>query len=112
MWVADKHSILHAKAIKYSIVATMEKSVQVSVKLGKSVKKNIVSQTYLSCFNVKDAETQYGPDKGSYNRSSKVAQWNYDRLKDDVLCNKENIISWCIKEGLIAGERTCGHCNV
>ena len=40
MWVADKHSILHAKAIKYSIVATMEKSVKVFVKLGKCEKKS------------------------------------------------------------------------
>ena len=91
----------------------MEKGVQVSVKSGKIVKKDIDSQTDLSSFHVKNAKIQCGPSKGTYNRSSKVAQtrWTYDRLKDEVLCNKENIISWCIKEGLIAGERTCGHCN-
>ena len=28
-----------------------------------------------------------------------------------VVCSKDNVICWCMDEGLIACERVCGHCN-
>ena len=44
-------------------------------------------------------------------RAVTAAKWTYDRLKDEVLCSKDNVIRWCMDEGLIACERVCGHCN-
>ncbi len=89
----------------------MEKGVQVCVKSGKTLKKNCFSQTDLSCFDKKEAETQCSVEKSSYTRSDKLTKWTYHRLKDEVLCRKDITINWCMKEGLIARERVCGHCN-
>ena len=89
----------------------MEKGVQVCVKFGKILKRNSFSQTDLSCFENKDAETQCGVEKSSYGRNNKLDKWTYDRLNDEVLCRKDITINWCMKEELIARERVCGHCS-
>ena len=47
--------------------ARMKKGVQVCVKFGKILKRNSFSQTDLSCFENKDAETQCGVEKSTYN---------------------------------------------
>ena len=89
----------------------MEKGVQVRVKFGKILKRNSFSQTDLSCFENKDAETQCSVEKSSYGRNNKLDKWTYDRLKDEVLCRKDITINWCMKEELIARERVCRHCS-
>ena len=73
---------------------------QVACKVGKIIKKNRISQTELSYFGLKDAESQCGGEKSSYGRS-----------KEDILCSKYNCIRWCMDQGLIASERVCGHCD-
>ena len=84
---------------------------QVACKVGKIIKKNRILQTELSYFGLKDAESQCVGEKSSYGRSEKVKRWTYDRIKNEILCSKYNSLHWFMKEGLIACERTCGHCH-
>jgi transposase-like protein len=90
----------------------MEKAVQVYVKSTKTWKKNTETQTVISSLEVKSVGTQCGGEKhDSYNREEKLKHWTYDRLRDEVLRSKEEIIQWCMDEGLIAKSRLCCHCD-
>jgi hypothetical protein len=83
----------------------MEKAVQVCVKSTKTWKKNIETQTVISSLEVKSVGTQCGGEKhDSYNREEKLKHWTYDRLRDEI-------IQWCLDEGLIAKSRLCCHCD-
>ncbi|CAB4005398.1 Hypothetical predicted protein [Paramuricea clavata] len=91
----------------------MEKAVQVCVKSTKTWKKNTETQTVISSLEVKSVGTQCGGEKhDSYNREEKLKHWTYDRLRDEVLRSKEEIIQWCMDEGLIAKSRLCCHCDL
>jgi hypothetical protein len=90
----------------------MENAVQVCVKSTKTWKKNTETQTVISSLEVKSVGTQCGGEKhDSYNREEKLKHWTYDRLRDEVLRSKEEIIQWCMDEGLIAKSRLCCHCD-
>ena len=43
--------------------------------------------------------------------AKQTKEWNYDRLKEEILCNKDRLIGWLVDEKLIANSRKCGHCN-
>ncbi|CAB4036959.1 Hypothetical predicted protein, partial [Paramuricea clavata] len=91
----------------------MEKAVQVCVKSTKTWKKNTETQTVISSLEVKSVGTQCGGEKhDSYNREEKLKHWTYDLLRDEVLRSKEEIIQWCMDEGLIAKSRLCCHCDL
>ena len=58
--------------IYFKASLSMEKGVQVACKVGKIIKKNRISQTELSYFGLKDAESQCGGEKSSYGRSEQA----------------------------------------
>lgn len=89
----------------------MEKAIQVCIKSAKK-SKNCEAQTWVSSFQLKSVGTQCGEEKHrSYSRDEKLKQWTYDRLRDEVLRSKEEIMQWCMDEGLIAKSRLCCQCD-
>ena len=61
-----------------------------------------------------DASTQHVGERISnekYRESKVKAKWTYDRVKEEILCNKDRLIEWLMNEKLIACSRKCGYCN-
>ncbi len=84
-------------------------AVQVVKKRGKG--KEI--QTELSSIQCESVGTQCGECDGSYQRKrwGSKGKWTYDRLKEEVLVNKDVVVSWLMERNLISGSRLCPHCD-
>ena len=87
---------------------TVEVGIQVVGKKGKDVS---VQTVYLSLSNVNDIGTQWSACNGSYQRNEGLKRWTYDRLKDEVLSSKENVINWLMENTLMVVERLCPQCK-
>ena len=79
-------------------------AVQVVKKNGKG--KEIQTELSLLQCNVGECE-------GSYQRKTSKGNchWTYDRLKEDVLVDKSQVISWLMERKLICNSRLCPQCD-
>ena len=91
----------------------MDKAIQVCGKK-KISQTSSESQTSWTSLATQDASTQHLGEIRSYEKYRECkanAKWTYDRVKEEILCNKDRLIEWLINENLIASSRKCGYCN-
>lgn len=92
----------------------MDKGIQVCGRRKKICSANSKSQTEWTVLATQDAATQHvgeGKSYEKYRQNKQKSKWTYDRLKEEILCNKDRLIGWLVDEKLIANSRKCGHCN-
>ena len=92
----------------------MDKAIQVCGRKKKISQISSESQTCWTSLAMQDASTQHLSEIRSYEkyRVCKVnTKWTYDRVKEEIICNKDRLIEWLINEKLIASSRKCGYCN-
>ena len=92
----------------------MDKAIQVCGRKKKISQISSESQTCWTSLAMQDASTQHLGEIRSYEkyRVCKVnAKWTYDRVKEEIICNKDRLVEWLINEKLIASSRKCGYCN-
>ena len=92
----------------------MDKGIQVCGRSKKISSASSQSQTEWTVLATQDAATQHvgeGKIYEKYWKNKANSKWTYDRLKEEILCNKDRLIGWLVDEKLIANSRKCGHCN-
>ena len=92
----------------------MDKGIQVCGRRKKISSANSQSQTEWTVLATQDAATQHvgeGKSYEKYRQNKQKSKWTYDRLKEEILCNKDRLIGWLVDEKLTANSRKCGHCN-
>ena len=92
----------------------MDKGIQVCGRNNKISSASSQSQTEWTVLATQDAATQHvgeGKSYEKYRKNKANSKWTYDRLKEEILCNKDRLIGWLVDEKLIANSRKYGHCN-
>ena len=87
-----------------------EKGTQVAIGLKKPRQTSTGTQTPAQAPS-KDQETQCGIGKGSCGRNErKHRKWRYDDLIN-ILHDKDELIQWLMRDGLLAKSRVCSICG-
>lgn len=82
----------------------MDKGIQVCARRKKTSTTSSQSQTEWTALRTKNAATQHlgeGKSYEKYRENKANSKWTYDRLKEEILCNKDRLIGWLMDEKLI-----------